>query len=255
MLTSQRVRASSRVSLWHLGASAAVAAFAAVLVFAVWFPLPYREISGGRDLFLLLLGVDLALGPLMTLMVYNPQKPSAVWLRDLAVIVGLQLAALIYGLYTVSEARPVRLVAEGNRFRVVSKAELADVSLHEAPEALRSLGWGGPMLIGARLAQSTDPDYAQSIQTSMSGLHPALRPSRWVPYDAVRSDVSQAAQPVLALLQKYPQHAGLIADAAPGVPQAALRYLPLVSRTQDNWVTLIDSRSGRPVGHAPVDGW
>ena len=35
----------------HLGLSLLVAALAAALVFGVWYPYPYREISGGRALF------------------------------------------------------------------------------------------------------------------------------------------------------------------------------------------------------------
>jgi hypothetical protein len=252
---SHRLRFAAIASLWHLAISAVVAAAAAALVFGLWFPHPYREISGGRDLFLLLLGVDLALGPLITLMAYAPEKPRAVWVRDLAVIVSLQLAALAYGLYAVSEARPVRLVAEGNRFRVVSKAELAGAPMHQAPAALQSLGWAGPKLIGARLAQPTDADYTESIRVSMEGLHPALRPGRWVPYDEVKAAVLQEAKPVVILLEKHPAKAQLLSEAAPSVPASSLVYLPLVSRTKDNWVVLLDARSGRPSGYAPVDGW
>ena len=36
----------------HLTLSLAAAALAAWLVFSLWYPYPYRKISGGRDLFL-----------------------------------------------------------------------------------------------------------------------------------------------------------------------------------------------------------
>ena len=49
----------------------------ALLVFAVWYPYPYREISGGRDLFLLVVAVDVVLGPLITFAVFNRAKPRA----------------------------------------------------------------------------------------------------------------------------------------------------------------------------------
>ena len=35
----------------HLGISLSIAALAALLVFGIWYPYPYREISGGRALF------------------------------------------------------------------------------------------------------------------------------------------------------------------------------------------------------------
>ncbi len=42
----------------HLCISLAIAALAATLVFALWYPYPYRDISGGRELFGMLVGID-----------------------------------------------------------------------------------------------------------------------------------------------------------------------------------------------------
>ena len=57
---------------------------------------PYREISGGRELFLILMAVDVILGPLMTLTIFNRAKPWPELRRDLAIVVLIQLAALVY---------------------------------------------------------------------------------------------------------------------------------------------------------------
>ncbi len=56
-----------RASAIHFSLSLVVAALSAVLVFGLWYPYPYREISGGRELFLLVVTVDVILGPLITL--------------------------------------------------------------------------------------------------------------------------------------------------------------------------------------------
>ena len=60
----------------HFLLSLLVAALAALLVFGLWFPYPYREISGGRELFLLIVGVDIVIGPLITLAIFNRSKPG-----------------------------------------------------------------------------------------------------------------------------------------------------------------------------------
>ena len=75
-----------KASAIHLTLSLAIAALAGALVFGVWYPYPYREISGGRELFLILVIVDVILGPLMTLAVFNRVKPWPVLRRDLIVI-------------------------------------------------------------------------------------------------------------------------------------------------------------------------
>ena len=87
-------KSRARAATLHLGISMLVAASAAWLVFAVWYPYPYREISGGRELFTLVVSIDVILGPLMTLIIFNRSKPRAELVRDLAVVAMIQLAGL-----------------------------------------------------------------------------------------------------------------------------------------------------------------
>ena len=51
---------------------------------AVWYPQPYFAAMGGATLILLLIGVDVVIGPLITLIVFDPKKKSLRF--DLAVI-------------------------------------------------------------------------------------------------------------------------------------------------------------------------
>jgi hypothetical protein len=108
----------------HAGASLLVAAAAAMLVFGLWYPYPYREISGGRELFLLIVSVDVTLGPLITLAVFNRAKSWHLLRLDLAFVAMFQTVALAYGLWTVFVARPIHLVFEGDRFTVVHAIEV-----------------------------------------------------------------------------------------------------------------------------------
>ena len=88
----------SRAAGWHLLISAAVAALAAALVFGLWYPGAYRHLSGGRGLFILVVTVDVILGPLLTFAVFNLKKGWPHLRRDLAIIGVIQLAGLAYGL-------------------------------------------------------------------------------------------------------------------------------------------------------------
>jgi hypothetical protein len=60
-----------QASAAHFALSLLVAALAAALVFGVWYPYPYREISGGRELFFIIVAVDVVMGPLLTFAVFN----------------------------------------------------------------------------------------------------------------------------------------------------------------------------------------
>src|SRR5689334_16943960 len=74
MISSTRIRAASRAALVHLGLSALVGLATAAIVFGLWFPFPYRNLAGGQHLFLVLVGVDVVCGPLLTAILFNPLK-------------------------------------------------------------------------------------------------------------------------------------------------------------------------------------
>src|SRR5215831_21153351 len=132
MLERLDLRRRARAAGFHLLISATLAALAAALVFGLWYPGFYRAVAGGRDLFLLVTGVDVVLGPLLTFAVFNLAKGWRHLRRDLAVIGVIQLAALLYGLHTVYIVRPVALAFEVDRFRVVAAANVYTPDLPKA---------------------------------------------------------------------------------------------------------------------------
>ena len=79
----------------HLSISATVVGFFLAVIFFLWYPPPYFEIAGAEGVVQILIGVDLILGPLLTLLLYRPGKPGVIF--DLSFIALIQLSALIYG--------------------------------------------------------------------------------------------------------------------------------------------------------------
>jgi hypothetical protein len=254
---AQRLRPAVVASGAHLIASIAVALCSAVLVFGLWYPFPYRELAGGRDLFFIMIAVDVVCGPLLTLIVFNPGKPKIELWRDLSIVVLLQLVALAYGLYSVTQARPLFMAFEGDRFRVVCVPDVQLDKLAEAAPEFQTLSLSGPRLIGARLAKNTDPDFPQSVQLSLAGVPPAFRPERWVPYEAQRQAVTGAAKTIGLLRKKHPGAAQMIDEtvAKSGVSEERLGFLPLVSLKSDEWVAVVDLDSAIPRGYLPLSAW
>ena len=239
----------------YLIASAVVAALAAALVFLVWYPSPHARLAGGTILFLLIVAVDVVMGPALTAVAASPGKGRAELTRDLAVIVVLQLAAFGYGLYTMALARPVALVFEIDRFRVVTAADIEPAALAEAAAGLQSFPWTGPRLIAA--IKPTDPaEQMKAIELGMAGFDLSMQPKYWREYGPLADTAWKAARPVPVLLAKYPQMAAEVARIArdAGQPAQALRFLPLMSR-QANWVTVLAEPGAKVVGHLPVDGF
>src|SRR5690606_13371823 len=119
-------------------------------VFGFWYPGHYRILAGGTGLFVLVMLVDVVMGPLLTFVVYDRSKGVAQLRRDIAVIVLLQMLALGYGLNAMYLGRPVALAFEFDRFRVVSMAEVVVAELPRAPPLFRRLPLTGPMLLAVR---------------------------------------------------------------------------------------------------------
>ena len=252
-----RYKAALRAALWHLLCSVLVALACAALVFGLWYPAPYDQLVGGRELFLLVVSVDVVCGPLLTMVVFNPAKPRSELVRDLSLIVLIQLGALAYGLNSVVEARPVFLSFEGNRFRVVTMPDIDREALAQAPEAFQELGFQGPRLIAARLAQATDSDFRESIQLSLEGRPPSFRPQRWVPFESEVAALQKEMVPLARLVAKHPDEADSIALAVQrsGMRSQEVAFLPLEARGRSDWVVLVSQRTGVPIGFLPLDGW
>lgn len=245
-----------RAALIHLGLSALVAAVAGLLVFVLWYPYPYRVVSGGRDLFLLVVAVDVVLGPLVTFAVFDRSKGWQVLARDLAVIAVLQLAGLAYGLYTVQLARPVHMVFEFDRFRVVHRIDIPVQLEARAPPGIALAPLSGPTVLAVRPFRDQQERMDTTLQ-ALQGLQLAARPDLWQPYEAARERVLKAAKPVTELKSRLPDRAGEI-DAAlrkAGRDAAGTAYLPLIARKEQAWTVLLDGRTAEIVGYVPLDSF
>lgn len=237
----------------HLGLSAFIAALAAVLVFVVWYPYPYREISGGRELFLLVVGVDVVLGPLITLVIFNRKKPRAELARDLALVVLIQLSALSYGLWTVFIARPVHLVFEIDRFRVVHAVDIDEALLPKTPEGIRALPLWGPSLLAVRPFKDSKESF-DATMAALSGADIGARPDMWMTYAAARQGVVKVSKPVADLQRRFPEKAAELNAALQkaGRTGESVAYVPMVSRNIF-WTVLVDPRTADVVGFVPLD--
>ena len=251
-------------ALRHLLLSVLVTMPIALLVFGVWFPMPYREISGGLVLFALMLGVDVVCGPILTLLLLHPSKSRKALAVDVALIAIVQLGALAYGLHALSQARPLAVVFEVDRFRVVAFADILESDLATAPTWVQPWGLEPPRVLGTRVAR-TGMEKLGSVDASLQGVESGQRPDWWQDYALSIPSVRERAQPLALLQQLNPGRIHAIqaaAGQAAKAPQAsetsspnAMLWLPLVSRQSMDWVILLDPESLRIRGFVHADGF
>ncbi|WP_201532322.1 TfpX/TfpZ family type IV pilin accessory protein [Psychrobacter sp. LFX-11D] len=144
---------SFRAAAIHLSVSLLIVGALALLVFKVWYPTPLAAATGVLAIFAMVFVVDLLIGPLLTLVVYKKNKKSLVF--DLTVIVLIQITALSYGIYSLSQARPVWLAFYSNRFEIVRLNDIEDIYLKDAPKEYAHASLTGPKWVATRLIGSS----------------------------------------------------------------------------------------------------
>ena len=238
---------------FHLLMSAVIATLVVTTMLFLWYPQPYFKVAGGTTLLMLLVGVDVVLGPLLTFIVFDPRKKSLKF--DLAIIVVLQLAALAYGVWVMFNARPVYVAFAGDRFELVSANEISPTDLDRAAFDYRDLPLTGPQVVGTRLP-SNPADVQQLMSAATLGGSIGLFPQHYVPYASIARDVVAKSQPFSRLRQKYPDRVAEIDSYIAGskAPEASLRYVPLQSRKSD-MIVVVDAANGEVRGVMAFDPW
>jgi len=238
----------------HLGISLIIAAIVGCLIYFVWYPPPYFQVAGGSNLMLLIMGVDIVIGPLLTLVIYKAGKKGLRF--DLACIAALQAAAFLYGLSVIALARPVFIVAALDRFIPIYANDLDDADLAQAkqPEfATRS--WTGPRLVGAKLP--TDTKERNDLTFSgASGKDLEKFPKYYVPYADVANAMLVKAKPLSDLAAKSPVNGAIVNHYVDtnGQTIGQLAYLPLSGRA-DAYTMVLSQATKQPLDVLAIDPW
>lgn len=236
----------------HLCVSALIGLLTAALVFCVWYPAPYTRASGADQLILMLLGVDICVGPLITLLVYREGKWGMKF--DLCVIALLQLAAFVYGMSIVLQARPAFIVGAIDRFVIVPANALAEEDLAAAtrPE-FRTLSWTGPRVVNA-LRPEKSSERSDLLFSGAEGKDIELFPKYYADYATHAAPLLARAHPLDTLTKS---EAPELIDAwlqKHNRQRADVVWLPLVGRNADI-VLLLDRQDGRVLGSLPIEPW
>lgn len=245
-----------KASAIHLGISAAIGAAIVAAMLLVWYPEPLFTAMGGNTVVMILVAVDVVLGPLITLIVFNPKKALTLIRLDLAVIAMVQLAALAYGISVVATARPVYVVFTVDRFDVVAANEIRAGELARVTDdRFKGIPWGKPRTIAVK--SPTNPDeQVRVIQSALRGADLQTFPQYYVPYEDLAREALRRSRPLERLRKGHPDAAGDIDAtlARLGRTLADTNYLPLKGRARD-FSVLLDAKTGAVVGTVKVIPW
>jgi len=227
----------------HLLICAGIATVTISVLLLVWYPRPLFEAAGGSGLLFILIGVDVMIGPLITLIVFKPGKPGLRF--DLCVIAILQLSALIYGVNVTFAARPVFIALVNGQFEVVSAVDVLPRELAQArrPE-FRRLPVTGPVLVYSDLTES---ERKVAVTNFLMGGGPDLQqlPKFYIPYAERTKEALAQAKPLDHARRVWPEARQPIDQflAESGHQASEVVYLP--GRAPYGWITaLLDAKTG-----------
>lgn len=161
MIKIPRVRAF----LIHLAISFVIFLVLAYLIVIHWYPLPFFHTDGGWQGFRIIVGVNLVLGPLLTLIVYTPGKPG---LKLDLILIGLaQMVALTWGTWVTYTERPVAVVYTLKHFTPVSAKLLSQVGVSQ--KNLTMYGKKTPVPVYVDLPQAPEEHQKYLAQAVSSG--------------------------------------------------------------------------------------
>ena len=141
---------------WHFAGSASVMLAVVGTLYVGWYRWPGWYLTGVLHILPILVGVDVALGPLVTLLIASPKKTSRALGRDIAVIVAVQLVALSYGAYTLWQGRPLYYAFSVNQLEVVQAGDIDPAEAargRQSNPALAPHWYRGPRWIWAPLPE------------------------------------------------------------------------------------------------------
>jgi len=108
----------------HLIASAIIVGIVLCMIFFIWYPQPFYTFHETSRVVNLIIIVDLVLGPLLTLVVFNIKKPRKELFRDISVIVLIQLVALSWGVHISYKMRPLFALYYDGAFYSITRVDI-----------------------------------------------------------------------------------------------------------------------------------
>lgn len=231
------LRVRFRAGLLHLGISALVALLALCLIFGLWYPGVFAEAQGVSRLVLILICVDVIIGPLITTIVYAPGKKSLRF--DLAVVAALQTVALLYGMQAIYGGRPAYLVFNVDRFDLVPIQDVGEDSIRRAAPEFRP-SFFGPRTVSARLPMNREARNALLFSAVSGGPDLPQLPEYFVPLEAESAAMLAHLRPLEELQGANDLDATAwraVLDSI-GHEKEALGYLPMVGNAKDGVVLL-----------------
>ena len=236
--------------LGHLLISLLIALLVMSFVFFVWYPSPLAKAVGVTHIFLMLLVIDVILGPLLGLLVYKEGKKTLK--MDLTVVILIQIAALCYGVYSIAQARPVWIAFNTDKFELVRSNEIKTNQTKQIQPQYQTPTWLRAKFVGIKQADNPEEQQIEHMGAMLNGISLAQYPERYIPLDQVKEQIKIKAHnlsklnqlnsqtDVQRVLKLYPEANGWLALETYGLPMVVL-----INKENGEVIKVVDLRPSK----------
>ena len=231
----------------HLSVSILIALIIIGIVFFIWYPSPLATAVGVTQIFLMMLAIDVIVGPVLGLLVYKEGKKTLK--IDLSIIIALQISALGYGIYSIEQGRPVWVAYNVDRFELVRKNEIIDDHIDKASPQYQQISWFKPQYVAVEFAKDANVRNDDLFAEALGGISIAQKPERYVDFVQAKPQLQQRTKSLKELNQyndvkqverivsKYPQATGFVPLKANAVDMVVL-----INKEKGEVVKIVDLR-------------
>jgi hypothetical protein len=175
---------------WHLTGSASTLTLTLGLLYLGWYHWPGWYLADLPTVLAIMVGVDVVLGPLLTLIIADPAKTRRVLARDLGVILLVQLVAFGYGVTTLWNGRPLYYAFSVNCLSLVQAQDIEPDAAASAQHSELAPHWYSlPRWIWAPLPDNSE-EADKIVQSAMGGgFDVTARPAYYKPWENGAADL------------------------------------------------------------------
>ncbi len=146
----------------HLAISIALVSLVVSAILYFWYPTQYLGVTNFKEIAILIVSIDLVMGPILTFVVFNPNKKSLRF--DLAVIAIFQVSALAYGIHALYQTHPLFITYKQDSFALINAS---DISPEDAKyDEFKVSKLSSPKLAFAKMPE--DPDEKMGIMVGVT---------------------------------------------------------------------------------------
>jgi len=240
-----------KASALHLLLSFVIISLAISLIIIFWFPDSLIQVSNFKEITLLIISIDLVVGPLLTFVVYKPKKKSLKF--DLSTIAVIQISALAYGLFTLYQAHPVFITFNVDRFTLVPAIDAKPKETKY--DSLKISTLSSPKLVIAKLPKERKELNELLLQVATEGTDIDLRPEYYHPYeDNINEILAKSLDP--SILFEKPESKNKLDKFIKkfGKSKEDYAYIPLEGASKDAiWV--LDKKTAKPIDIIDINPW